>query len=321
MGKKAREKRERRECGEIGIGDTCTKQEKPEGGLIFACRRIILFGTFLILFTPLILDGEGFFPFVGPKSIYFMGLVLIIFTAYLLLISVEPKYRPKLNILLIAIGLFMVVATISSFLGENLSYSFWSKYERMTGLLMQFHLFAFFIILSSVFKKKEEWFKVFGVSVFAALLVSAISLFLRININLIGDLGPISMGGATIGNSSFMGTYFLFNIFLALYLFLKTKGNLKIYSGISLIVLFSALLVSDARAAIFSLFGGMALLFLFWLIFCHQKKIRLLGASLLTIFTISAGYITYLIFQPGSFVHEKIMQMDFGARFVVWEGA
>ena len=316
MGKKSREKRERKEMGEIR-----PKKEKLESSFVSLCKKTIFVGTLLILFTPLIVDGDFFFPFVGPKSIYFMGLVLIIFTAYLLLISVEPKYRPKLNILLITITLFMVVSVISSVLGENLSHSFWSKYERMTGLLMQFHLFAFFIILSSVFKKREEWFKIFGVSIFAALLVSAISLLLRVDINLIGALGPISLGGATIGNSSFMGTYLLFNIFLALYLFLKTKRGLRIYSGISLIILFLALLISDARAAILSLFGGLVLLFFLWLIFCRQTKFRLVGATLLTIFTISAGYIAYLVFQPGSFIHEKLMQIGFGGRFVVWQGA
>jgi len=286
-----------------------------------------------------------------------MALVLIIFTAYLFLIFLETKYRPKLNFLLIIIALFAIVATISSLLGENLSHSFWSKYERMTGLLMLFHLFAFFIVLSSVFKKKEDWFKIFGVSIFVALLISIVSLLMRVDINLMGQLGNLSQDGATIGNSSFLGTYLLFNIFLALYLFalaivkggkedlsslntqtsitndgsqqkekrnfseLKTISNLKIFSGISLIIIFSALLISDARAAIISLFGGLVLLFIFWLIFSKKKILKFTGVVSLVISIVAVFFITWLAFQPDSFINERLIQMGFSARLIIWEGA
>ena len=316
MGRKAREKRERRDRGEIA-----PKKEKPVGGLVSVCRRIILLGTFLILFTPLVLDGGAFFPFVGPKSLYFMGLALIIFAVYLLLISLDAKYRPRLNVLLIAIILFVIVLIFSAFLGEDPSRSFWSKYERMTGLLMWFHLLAFFVVLSSVFKKQEDWFKIFGVSIFAALFMSAISLFARIGVNLMGEMGAISQGGATIGNSSFMGTYLLFNVFLALYLFLKTTGNLRIFSGISLAIISLALFLSGARAAIFSLFGGAALLFFLWLIFCKKGKLKLVGTFLLALFAISALYLMYFSLQPGSFVYEQMIQMATKSRMVVWQMA
>jgi len=318
MGKSSREKREKREGG---AGEIMPKQEEPNTSFVIFCKKIILFGAFFTLFTPLIIDADFFFPFVGPKSIYFFGLVLIVFTTYLLLISVDAKYRPKLNPLLIAIILFVVVSIISAFLGENPSLSFWSKYERMGGILILFHLLAFFVILSSVFKKREDWFKIFSVSIFAALLMSIIFLFNRIGINLMGQLGPISAAGATIGNSSFLGTYLLFNIFLALYLFFKTNGGLKIYSGVSFIILFSTLLLTDARAATLSLFGGLVLLFLFWLIFCKKGKLKLVGASLLAVLIASTLAITYLMFQPGSFIHNRLMQIGFGGRFVVWEGA
>ncbi len=296
-------------------------EKTTETNFVSLCKKIILFGTFLILFTPLVINGNFLFPFVSPKSIYFIGLVLIIFTAYLLLISLDSKYRPKLNIVLISLVIFIIVASISSFLGENPSFSFWSKYERMTGLLMLLHCLAFFVVISSVFKSQKEWLKIFGVSVFVALVTSIVFLFLKVDVNLMGQLGHISREGAFLGNSSFMGTYLLFNIFLALYLFFKTKHNFKIYSIISLVILLSALFTSDARAAVIALSGGLLLLFLFWLIFCQKGKLKLVGAGLLAIFTVSVSFIGWLAFQPGSFIHEKLIQMGFSARFLVWEGA
>ena len=311
MGKQSREKRERRERS--GLIPEIEPRKDNEEGITSILKEIIRWATYIILFAPLIISGQYFFPFVGPKSIYFMGLAELIFAAWLFLIVFSPKYRPRLNILLIALILFLVVLTSSTFFGADISRSFWSKYERMTGLLMWFHLFAFFLAISSTFKSKEDWFKIFGVSIFAAILMSLISLVVKANPNATGMLAA-SRGGATIGNSSFLGTYLLFNIFLALYLLLQSRGGLKVYSGISLAIIALALLLSDARAAILSVLGGLILLFLFWLIFCKKGKLRLAGISLLIIFVIGFLSLVYFSLQPGDFLYQKMV-----ARYVVWE--
>ena len=345
MGKRSREKRERRLREEIE-----PKQEKEEG-ITSILKEIIRWATYIILFAPLIISGQYFFPFVGLKSIYFMGLAELIFAAWLFLIVFSPKYRPRLNILLIALILFLVVLTSSTFFGADISRSFWSKYERMTGLLMWFHLFAFFLAISSTFKSKEDWFKIFGVSIFAAILMSLISLVVKANPNATGMLAA-SRGGATIGNSSFLGTYLLFNIFLALYLLtqarqsrakgedeaiasspLQSRGRdarvlrgaetpvlgLKVYSGISLAIISPALFLSGARAATLSLLGGLVLLFLLWLIFCKKGILKFAGIAILIIFVIGVLGLIYLSLQPGNFVYQKFVQMASKSRLVVWQ--
>ncbi|PIZ89635.1 MAG: hypothetical protein COX89_00520, partial [Candidatus Nealsonbacteria bacterium CG_4_10_14_0_2_um_filter_37_10] len=90
MGKASRKKREMREKEEIR-----PQKERPEGGAISLCLNIIRWGIYLALFTPLIMSAKFFFPFVGPKSLYFMGLVEIIFFAWLILIIYSPQYRPR----------------------------------------------------------------------------------------------------------------------------------------------------------------------------------------------------------------------------------
>ena len=311
MGKRSREKRER-----MGREEIEPREEKEEGITSFLVE-IIRWATYLILFAPLIISGEYFFPFVGPKSLFFMGLVEIIFFTWLFLVVFNPKYRPRFNILSIALILFLVVLILSTVFGTDISRSFWSKYERMTGLLMWFHLFAFFLAISSTFKEKSDWFKIFEVSISAAILISLISLFIKANPSAAGMLAA-SRGGATIGNSSFMGTYLLFNIFLALYLIFKTAGGLRIYSGISLAIISIALFLSDARAAILSLLGGLVLLFLLWLIFCKKGSLKFAGISLLIIFIIGVLGLMYFSLQPGSFVYQKFVQMASKSRLVVW---
>jgi len=277
------------------------------------CLNIIRWGTYLILFTPLIISNAFFFPFVGLKSLYFMGLVEIIFFTWLFLIIFSPKYRPQLNLVLGSLILFLIILILSALFGVNPSYSFWSKFERMTGILMMLHLFFFFLVISSVFKK-EDWQKIFAVSIFVGVIINFISLILK---------SPDVKEGSTIGNSSFLGTYLLFNLFLALYLILKSKGVLRIYSFFCFLVTFSFLFLSKARAAKLSFLGGLILLFLFWLIFRKEKKVRILGIFLLTFFLIGAISLIFFALQPGSFVYRKIVQIfsqeTINSRFTIWK--
>jgi O-antigen ligase len=309
MGKKSREKRERKILKE--------KEEVfKETALSLFLLKIIKVGTYLILFTPLIVSANFFFPFVGPKSLYFMGLTQIIFFCWLILIIFNPKYRPKFNLLLLALIFYLAILILTSILGANFSSSFWSKYERMTGLLMHFHLFGFFLTISSVFKK-EDWQKVFLVSILVAAILGSLSFFSQ-EIELLKH----ARGGSTIGNSSFMGVYLLFNIFLGIYLIWENslKENWKIFSGILIFIIILALFLSDARAAILSFLGGIILIFFLYLALAIKNNyLKILGKTLLffsfLIFLISC----FLLFQKGSFLQEKFIQLATKARLIVWQ--
>ena len=285
------------------------------------CLKIIRYGTYLVLITPLIVSSKFFFPFVGPKSIYFFALVEIIFFSYLILISISPKYRPRFNLLLMVLSIFLLILILSSVFGVDFQNSFWSKYERMTGLLMWFHLFAFFVVLSSVFKERDEWYKIFGISVFIAILISLISLFEKMGVSIVG---ASSQGGATLGNSSFLGVYLLFNLFLALYLFLKTNQEklqstfykvFNFYSllGVGLIGL--ALWFSGARAALLSTLGGLCVLGFLWLAFCQKGKLKYVGFSILAIGLIGVISLIFLIIFAPDVVENKLIQ-QFGSSTI-----
>jgi len=287
------------------------------------CLRVILWGTYLILFTPFIISGKFFFPFVSPKSLYFMALVEIIFAVYLFLAISLPKYRPKFNILLIAIILFIAVSILSAVLGADLSGSFWSKYERMTGLLMWFHLLAFFVATSSVFKKKD-WIRILEISVMVAVLISILALFTDRGMGPLVNAGLQTRQGATLGNSSFLASYLLFNVFLALYLFLiQAKKELKIIFGSSFVLIAVALFLSGGRAATLAFLGGTVLLFFLRLIFCKKRKLRLAGILLLTIFLASGMLIIYFSLEMEGNTVQRILADKFSvgvgrSRLLVW---
>jgi len=157
---------------------------RPSKTLEKILLSIIKWGAYLSLLTPLIIADDFFYSFVVPKTIYFRVIVEIIFAAYLILILSFPRYRPKINALSIAIFIFVLISIITSVLGVDFQRSFWSVYERETGLFTLFHLYAFFIVLSNIFKEKKDWEKL---------------LFISVAIGIICSLGVVAAGSVARG--------------------------------------------------------------------------------------------------------------------------
>jgi len=204
-----------------------------------------------------------------------------------------------------------VVLVLSSLFGENFLNSFWSKPERMTGLLMWFHLLAFFLVISSVFRK-PDWFKVFSLSTVVGVILSFITFF---------SASEAMKGGATLGNTSFLGTYLLFNIFLSLWLFFNSKDiRWKVYFVIAPLIMFYATFSANARAATLSTLIGLGLLFLLYLAFGMQKRyLNILGrVSLAAVLIVFLALVFYLL-QPDSSVHNWFVEQATYSRLVVWE--
>jgi O-antigen ligase len=283
------------------------KQESSK--LERVCFSIIQYGTYIALFTPLIMSKNFFFPFVCPKTIFFRILVDVIFSAYIILALFNRKYRPKVNSLFIVIALFLLVLILTSVIGVNFERSFWSTFERMTGLLTFFHLFGFFIVLTSVFKKREDWEKILGVSIVVGIILSFYVLFF--------DTAS-TRGGGTIGNTSFMAAYLLFDIFFAFILLLSKKYFARIFAVSSLFVMIPVLLASTCRAGIAAFFGGIFLLMLGYFVFSGNRKLKFAAVAIILILIVSCGIL--FIIQPNCLLEKaQIFETQMKPRLVVWE--
>jgi O-antigen ligase len=315
MGRKSRRKKERR----AGLFEE--KPAKPKIKKEVVCLKTIQWGTYLILATPLVVLSRFFFPFISPKSFYFMGLTEVIFACWLILIIFAPRYRPRLNRLLLAISLFLLILILATIFGVDPSRSFWANFERMAGLLMYLHLFAFFLVTSSVFKKKNDWIKIFTISTIVASVVSIIALTAK----MVGEGNmPINVArnGATLGNSSFLAAYLLFNLFFGLYLFFEGKKRNRPYIVSLLVIIVAALFTSGGRAASLSSILGIALLFLLYLAFkSKSKKLKVLGraAFILSITGLLVGIV--ILNLPGSFLQQKLIEHSNKARPLAWQMA
>ncbi len=307
--------------------------------------KIIKIGLFLALFTPFVFYKNFYFPYVGPKSLYFMAMAEMVFFAWIVLAKKYPEYRPRFKGMTLFLFLFLAVMSLSALFGVNPSLSFWSKFERMTGVLMWLHLFGFYLAASSVMQKKD-WSWLFGASAGLGVLMGLLALM---------DKDPTMGGAGTIGNDSFLGTYLLFNIFFAVYLFLSQKWQenkpLKIFAAVAFFMLALCLLLegtqfiqsitagaplpqigllgdvfgSGARAAKISFLAGMSLLEILWLAAGKNIVRRIFGLTLLLILFLGTFSIIILSTRAGNPVYQKMVdkfgESTLNTRLVVWKVA
>jgi tetratricopeptide (TPR) repeat protein len=277
--------------------------------------RIIEWGTYLILLTPFIFVKDYFFPYVVPKTIFFRVIVDIIFIAYILLVISNPRYRPKFTPLTIGIIVFLGVLILTSITGVNFERSFWSTFERMTGLLTFFHLFVFYIVLTSVFKERKYWERILSVSILVGVIIC---LYVWMSTE------ATARGGGTLGNTSFLSAYLLFDIFFAIILLFTIKNWWKIFYGASLIFFLYTMFFNQepTRGAIGALWGGLFVLGFSYLVYflfsLGKKSFKILAVSLVLL--IILGSIGFLQL---SFVKEKIGEIwqsgSMQSRLVVWK--
>jgi hypothetical protein len=143
-------------------------------------------------------------------------------------------------------------------------------------------------------------------------------------VKILGNLTSMARQGATLGNSSFLGTYLLFNFFFALYLFFSTKAATKIFSAISAIFILVSLFFSTARAATLAALGGIVVLMLLFLIFKRGKKAKIAGIVLSGIIFLGLIAGIYFAFIPNNPVNSLVgryIGSSFGGRIPVWQSA
>src|SRR3989338_3174812 len=106
-------------------------------------------GVYAVLFLPLIVGTQFFFPFIVLKNVLFRVIVEVLFFCFS-----YPRYRPKFNLLGISVIAYVFIATITSISGISPLKSFWGNYERMGGIFHAWHILLYFIVLIFVFKEK-----------------------------------------------------------------------------------------------------------------------------------------------------------------------
>ncbi|MDD3101634.1 MAG: O-antigen ligase family protein [Patescibacteria group bacterium] len=237
------------------------------------CLTIIHYGSYLILFLPLLVYQYTLYPYIFGKIIFFRILVEIIFAAWLFLAIYNKNYRPDWkNPLVFSLTAFMGVLVLTMFTGIDISRSFWSTQERMTGVLTLLHFWAWFLTLTSCFKKWQDWRKLIWASLICSFLVGLYGLGQKIGLKFLLQNDGASRMAATLGNSIFLAVYAMLHIFLAGSLIILEKVKLgKIFSFLILLLNFGIMLWAASRGVL-GAFGLSFLLLLSYLIFTLRTK-------------------------------------------------
>ena len=191
---------------------------------------IVKIALFIIPFLPVYISSSMLFPFITGKNFAFRMITEAIFVFWAWLAIVNPQYRPKLTFLFKVVTAFVAIVFLADVLGPNVYRSLFSNYERMEGFMMIGHLYLYYIMLVSVFRKRD-WMIFFHSTLAASLLVSYVGLLQRLGLR-ISTQGGFRVD-STIGNTTYLAAYLLFHRWILLILmhaFRKKWWALSLYA-------------------------------------------------------------------------------------------
>jgi tetratricopeptide (TPR) repeat protein/O-antigen ligase len=296
--------------------------------------RIIKGCLYLMVFAPLLLSADYFFPAIFPKAIYIRILIEVAIVAYVPLAIVSKKFRPRYHLVYVLLALFGILVLLTSITGENFSYSFWGNYERMDGVFSWLHYWAIILVSASVLRTKKEWLVLFSFSIGAAFLMSGYGFLQRFGVAHFGpltiyetNLGRIT---GTIGNPAFLAVYLLFNVTFGLLIIISKSIHIwwRIVVGSALIPIFIAYIMSGVRGAFIGFVAGVCLFFLGNLLWSTSSRLKKLVAQgffgfigVLAVLYALVDHNAWVTKHFGRFFTINLADETIQTRFISWRGA
>ncbi|MEK7645821.1 MAG: O-antigen ligase family protein [Patescibacteria group bacterium] len=302
-----------------------TQPLSKESGL----AKFIRFGIYLTALAPLIIWKDFLSPFHFGKIIIFRSLVEVLGVAYIVLILKDRSYLPRINKVFWAFLLFALAFSLTT-LTSVLKYpSFWGTLERMGGLWTFWHYFIFFIILISVFTKKEYWQKLFNLTILAGVLSAFYGFGQKTNIDFFVGSGGRNRIFGTIGNPALFAGYELFSVFLALMMYLDPRHNqkLKIFYLSAFVITSVAVLMTAVRGSVLGYVIGLTVFVFLWMRYKKSnigKLIFKVLIGLIVLFVIFASLFSRSSFVKNSGYLSRITDLSLTSptvqtRFWAWQ--
>lgn len=290
----------------------------------------IKFAFFVVPFIPLYVSTALFFPYITGKAFIFRGIVELAFFAWVWLAVFYKEYRPKMSGLMISVGAWLLVVAAATALGANPMRSFWSNFERMEGFVTYLHLWAFFVVISSVFKKKD-WALFMNLFLVSGIYENVYVLFQKFGV-LASPQGGFRTDG-TIGNPAYLAAYFIFIFGMAVILWFNSPR--KSASSYFYIVMASWTLASifftASRGPVLGLLAGLILGAIAYLMLKKPAKesekeiFKIIGFGLVSLIVIPVALWLWrdISFIKKSDVLSRLTSLSFSettitSRFSIW---
>lgn len=240
--------------------------------------KILKFGVYASLLWFFITTSGALYPSHTGKVSFLLGLIEILAVFYVALILKYPKYRPKLDLAVWAVIFFIGSLMLSAFFGVDFWASVFSGLKRMSGIFFMLHIVVFFLILTAIFKSRQDWQKFFAVNVAIGVVHSLFALYQKIDPNFLSSLSKedsVVRTGALFGNPSLLASYLVFVLFISLYLFLSLENRrAKLLSAGSFFVILAAIFTAGTRGTIIGVFVGFIVFGVIILLFSQNKRIK-----------------------------------------------
>lgn len=234
-------------------------------------------GVYLSFLTIFFVFNGLLFPFITSKQIPFNILMEILFVFWLAFIIKYPSRRPQKSWLSIGLIAFFAALLLSCFTSVDFNLSFWGDIERMLGVFHLLHFLVFYFIIITVFRDWSDWRNLLVVSLAAAFVETFYVIY------------KISYG--TLGNTSYISGYMIFNIYFALLLFFRHKNWwLKALYLLPIPFMLYAMKIAGTRGAYVGMGISILLFFFLLAVLGKNKKIKyssILAALLFVVFIFS----------------------------------
>jgi len=246
--------------------------------------KIVKYGLYAILLTPLAFWPKALYPFLTPKFILFQILVEIVFAAWLALLvlrntntrmntnntnqnsrhSYDNSYHSYWRKWLItSLFIFIGISFLSAIFGIDFQRSFWGIGARLTGLFAELHFIAWFLVLISYLKNdKEKWNNYLNFSFFVSIAVALTAFYQNPNWSL-------AIGSTIFNNPTFVTPYFIFHFFWGLYQSISQSKNRWLWASASAF-LFVAIILTQIRSSILGFLVG---IFIFGIILIFSSAL------------------------------------------------
>ncbi len=281
-------------------------------------------GLYLTLLTPLVIAPTGLTLSAYPKAVFFRSLIEITFVLYLVLIILNKKYLPRISLAAWSFLIFVSVLVLTSFTGINFYRSLFGALERSEGLIMFFHLLAFFFMFSGMFFDKKQWFRIFKFSAGVSGLVSFVAVLQKLKVwHFYGVSLPGRVSG-TLSNPDFFGPYIVLSMFLVLFVLLVEKEkDLRVVWIVVLFLHFLTLILSRTRGAWAAL--GLSLLVFFFLWF-FKYSVSAVWRKRVIIFVLFLSLVLLFLVLNKDAIQNSLLKralsvfnFSFGSRGDVWK--
>ena len=249
-------------------------------------KKINLALALLIMLSPLVAHYEYIFPYIYLKNIFFRTLVVAGLFFMIWYLVYNNKISLKKYWIFGTFLIFLLVQIIATIFGVNMVHSLTGNFERMDGLINLLSLGVYLLLLLNTLKSTKEWLWIFRTSIITSLLVVAYEIFGRWG--WIGDV-PIPHNAGTIGNTLFLGSYLMFNVFFALLNFyIDKKKYWKIFYLLAIVIDVVFIFINASRSSMIGLVVGLGVLLLL-MFFRVNKKIKILFIGLIFVFLAFVG--------------------------------